>query len=615
MLIGMQALPARTADRLPEPVNGVYTIRDTVDLQGLTARLEPGTTLKFEGGYIDNGILLGDSTKVEAAATAFVFSPQLRLGGTWAVRAARPEWFGARGDGIAYYEKPLRCYNGTVGDTVVEKSASRVRVEHPSSRIVFTDHWNCAPEHTTSQVVYSPTRHCFLLHEQGKYYNRWANSAEWNDPKSGKARGDVLFSDISTRQTTFSDHGTMKDIDSTMTDDSKAITRAIRMGGGNVLLRPVVYYFKIAAGRPEHSTPWRQLSHFVFDGHGATLFLRTAYEGRPDRYDQSYFAWIYHCSDGVFRNLRIMSLRDRDDGAPHGHRRYSSSDSRCVAFGVFGCKRLKFEHITLKSMSHDFILKADFGMSEDINIDRWYSRDFTQNAFGGVRRCHVNKADLEQADLIGDGMHVIYGQTMLRQFYLRDSRFAIGGNHTSVMLTYHGGHKDAYPDSIYYDNCTIEGARMVQGGAFQHQTFRRCTFRKTYDGFLTSKGKMERNRYAVIGSGIHLAFEGCLFDLKDNSLVLSTGSTKLTLSLDRCKIYSPQATHALIYRQGKVRINRCDIRCKNHLMYTGGKPEDTVDINGCSIECKMPVVQRGKTPAENIRMSGNSVKAVAETKQ
>ena len=225
---------------MPDPVGGVYHITDTVDLAGLTLRLESGATLRFsQRGLITNGILLGDNTRVEADSLAYIFANDLKIGGSWEVKAARPEWFGAKGDGIAYYDRPLRAFNGHVDHVDVSPQASSITVSYPASRLIDTDVWECAPRHHTSQVVYCARRQCFLLSEQGRYYSRWANSNEWNDA-TGHARTDVVFTDIKTRRSTIFDGGRMTDIDSTMTDDALAIRRAIFLGNGDVRLRPTI---------------------------------------------------------------------------------------------------------------------------------------------------------------------------------------------------------------------------------------------------------------------------------------------------------------------------------------------------------------------------------------
>lgn len=569
-ILPLSGKPSSVRNSLPEPVDGVCLISDTIDLNGQTVTIPAATTLKFRGGILINGILLGNDTKIEADNDAHIFDASLRMGGSWSVTAC-PEWFGACGDGIALYDRPLRCYNGEVNDPVLKNVASRTCIQYPSDHIVNSDFWEYVPYPNTRQVVYCPSQCCFLLHEGENYYSRWGNSEEWNDPKTGKARADRVFSDLTTRISTIFSNGSMCDIDSLMTDDTPAFRRAILMGRGNINLRPVVYYCKLDDTNGPNTTPWRNLSNFHVKGNGATLFLRTKAKGHPQRFSQDTWAWMYHCSHGEISDLQVRCLRDRDDGAPHNHHRLSSSDSRCVAFGIFGCQDLRFSNLSFKGMSHDFIVKNGYGMSTGITIDGWQSKDFTQNVFGGVRGCHVKHADLQQADMLGDGMHIIYGQTLLRQFHVSDGHFK-AGNNTSVMLTCHGGRKDLFPDSIYYRNCLIEGARMIQGQGFQQQSFDNCTFRQTADSILTSKGKKEANNYAVIATRINLKFTNCIFELKSSGLVNAAkidGPTT-TLMMNNCQVKAPHVGRTLINHPGDIHITQCNIHCAGSLHSNSG---------------------------------------------
>ncbi len=597
---------------LPDAVGGVCLITDTIDLGGERVRAPEGAVLRFRGGMVMGGILLGDRSSIDADTLAHIFGPGLRLGGSWEVKEARPEWFGARGDGIDYYNRELRCYNGDVGEVECRERSS-IRIEYPAAHIVATDHWECAPRHTTDQVVYCPSRQRFLLREGDDYYSHWANDKEWNDSKTGHARTDVLFSDLTTRRTFLFRQGGLTDIDSTMTDDAKAITRAIILGKGNVKLRPTIYYVGVVRQDGPKVTPWNGFSHFCLDGQGATLFLRTPRDGRAQGTGTIYWAWMHHCSDGVVRHLNLRSLRDDDGNAPKGHQRFSASDSRIVAFGVYGCQRLRFEHLNLKSMAYDFIMKTGYGMSSDIHIDHWKSADFTGNVFGSVRGCHISHADICQADLIGDGMHVFYGQTMLRGLYVSHSHIAVAGDHTSVMLTHHGGYKDHFPDSIYYDHCLIEGARMIQGQGYQHQTFTHCTLRTTQQHILTSTGKLERNRHAIIGSRVNLSFSDCRFELGDNALVVTAwhndGPT-LHFDMNRCHIDAPRATQPLLSLPGVVRVTGSDIACAGPVLAMPGTADDDATISQCRIRCGSPTIKRGYAKENQIHLSSNKITTI-----
>jgi hypothetical protein len=79
--------------------NTVYEIRYDYDLQGQEVTIPEGCILRFEGGSLKNGNLRGNSTDVMASIYT-IFSDNLNILGTWIVKRAYPEWFGAKGDGI-----------------------------------------------------------------------------------------------------------------------------------------------------------------------------------------------------------------------------------------------------------------------------------------------------------------------------------------------------------------------------------------------------------------------------------------------------------------------------------------------------------------------------------
>ena len=79
--------------------NTRYIIKYGYDLKGKRWVVPSGCILIFEGGYIDNGILVGNNTCLDAQPYQ-LFGEDLSIDGTWNVSIAYPEWFGAKGDGI-----------------------------------------------------------------------------------------------------------------------------------------------------------------------------------------------------------------------------------------------------------------------------------------------------------------------------------------------------------------------------------------------------------------------------------------------------------------------------------------------------------------------------------
>lgn len=77
--------------------NTIYEIRYDFNLGGNEVKIPSNCVLKFNGGKIETGTLLGDNTNIYAKIS-HIFS-SVTLSGTWNVSVCFPEWFGAKGDG------------------------------------------------------------------------------------------------------------------------------------------------------------------------------------------------------------------------------------------------------------------------------------------------------------------------------------------------------------------------------------------------------------------------------------------------------------------------------------------------------------------------------------
>lgn len=74
--------------------NTIYEIRYDYDLNGQTVTLPANCVLKFNGGKLSNGIVVGDSTDLKADIVE-IFTDTLTLSGTWKIKESFPEWYGA----------------------------------------------------------------------------------------------------------------------------------------------------------------------------------------------------------------------------------------------------------------------------------------------------------------------------------------------------------------------------------------------------------------------------------------------------------------------------------------------------------------------------------------
>ena len=79
--------------------NTIYEIRYEFDLGGAAVTIPEGCVLKFEGGKLSNGTIVGQSSSI-IASLLNIFDANLSISGTWNVDAVFPEWFGAIGNDI-----------------------------------------------------------------------------------------------------------------------------------------------------------------------------------------------------------------------------------------------------------------------------------------------------------------------------------------------------------------------------------------------------------------------------------------------------------------------------------------------------------------------------------
>lgn len=80
--------------------NTVYVVQDAFNLRGQLVRIPGGCVLSFTGGTIRNGVLVGNGTAIECKVASAILSG-VKLDGSWNAEYGFPEWFGAKGDGVA----------------------------------------------------------------------------------------------------------------------------------------------------------------------------------------------------------------------------------------------------------------------------------------------------------------------------------------------------------------------------------------------------------------------------------------------------------------------------------------------------------------------------------
>lgn len=96
-----------TAVMINQP-NTIYEVRYDFDLDGETIEMKDGCTLKFKGGQLYNGVIVGDNSFINNELKTCLKNVTLK--GTFSNDTLYPEWFGTVGDGIADDEPILNRY-------------------------------------------------------------------------------------------------------------------------------------------------------------------------------------------------------------------------------------------------------------------------------------------------------------------------------------------------------------------------------------------------------------------------------------------------------------------------------------------------------------------------
>lgn len=100
--------------------NTIYEIRDSFDLGGSSFTIPTGCVLYFNGGQVNNGILVGTNTKIQSDLSN-IFG--VTLSGTWTAKCVFPEWFGAKGDGVTDDSNALiKCVSAPIKDVILTQN-------------------------------------------------------------------------------------------------------------------------------------------------------------------------------------------------------------------------------------------------------------------------------------------------------------------------------------------------------------------------------------------------------------------------------------------------------------------------------------------------------------
>lgn len=454
-----------------------------------------------------------------------------------------PEYYanGNLPDGINYYEWPFRCFRmPNDGETITAGSISNdvyslcvwapdQLIAVPNSQKASNPHSyipevNNVAQPTSEDVVYYAAGNCFLLKVGTTYYKKWGYTGNDDTPEgssrdyqsdAGVIRTDTVFCDVKVasegrqqgtdkllytvrdRTSYVMKNGVLTDIESTMTDFTQPILDCLKANNGSMRLHKGKIYFMHNFTLDDNgysssasSNPFYGAKNFTVDGNGATLFVSRVGKGRcyvtsggADDSTASLFT-LYNAYNGEIRNLKIMAMPNRDCGAPGGHYRLSSSCSGLILFTLHWDtihsatvreSNIRFKNIKTQWMYEDFNMKGGVGVS----IEGFRSYAACQNAIHYAVNLKVSDSHWVMHPYGGDGMHLIYAQTLCRGLFFEKCSFIQPTEYNSVMISAHGGlAKGNQPRGLYFTNCYFEGGQMLVVSS-NDWVFEGCTFRQT----------------------------------------------------------------------------------------------------------------------------------------
>jgi hypothetical protein len=101
--------------------NFIYIIQYDFDLNGATINLPANSILKFEGGSIKNGNLVGNNTTIDAAPDAKIFNLNVALSGTFTNTESTPYWYGGDPSLAETSDYIQKCFDDVFPNTYIPK--------------------------------------------------------------------------------------------------------------------------------------------------------------------------------------------------------------------------------------------------------------------------------------------------------------------------------------------------------------------------------------------------------------------------------------------------------------------------------------------------------------
>ena len=211
----------RVVAGLPEPIdtvsysvlgptkNGSIIIRDTIDLGNQLCIIPADITISFKGGYVKNGALEGNNTKLKSCSTCF---EKVRILGTWNVPVIKSSLFGD-----LTYDNALRDVVALASPTVnnrvyIEKGTYQVSANYNddvcipignyTELILDGDIWLTPNDYRNSNIIRATGNNIMIRGKGticGDKHTHIGNSGEWGMGIDVEDGHNVLISDLTIK--------------------------------------------------------------------------------------------------------------------------------------------------------------------------------------------------------------------------------------------------------------------------------------------------------------------------------------------------------------------------------------------------------------------------------
>ena len=228
-------------------------------------------------------------------------------------------------------------------------------------------------------------------------------------------------------------------------DDTNAINQSLASG------KPI--YFSAKTYKVSSSLTLQTGTRMY--GNGAKIFFVPKTE--------LYFGLhLLNISDVLIKDFYFDSERTQTGWAPAGHTRKDLSTSLVDCICIQNSKDIIIENCNFNNMESDFWMQnATAGyLSGNIIIRNWYSRNSSMPLFANnSTNVIIENANVEPANIGGDGDHVIYISDGCNHWKINDFTFTAPDDTYGALCTVHGSTE--YEGNIIIDNCKFVGKDKV----------------------------------------------------------------------------------------------------------------------------------------------------------